>query len=300
MSTHLVLIHALSPMHCGTGQAISGIDLPIARERPTGTPIVPGSSLKGVLRSQPGGFEVDDGGGAKKPRARDLHIATFGPETENASEHAGAVQFADAHVVFLPVRSVRGTFAWVTSPHLLRRLDRDAKECSLGWRTPKGLSLGAKAAVAKSRLLVDVNNAKRVVFEDFDFEANVSNDVAVLAQSVAEALYGRDATDDVTHFVERACVVDDDVMRVLLRVGMEVVARNRIDDDTKTVAKGALWTEEALPAETILSGSLLASPVRRGDDAARLVEHVRSLCKKPIQLGGKATVGRGLCKVKVL
>jgi CRISPR-associated protein Cmr4 len=44
------LLHALSPLHAGTGQAVDIVDLPIARMESTRIPLVPGSSIKGVLR----------------------------------------------------------------------------------------------------------------------------------------------------------------------------------------------------------------------------------------------------------
>ncbi|RMD58772.1 type III-B CRISPR module RAMP protein Cmr4, partial [Candidatus Parcubacteria bacterium] len=50
MQAKLMFLHALSPLHAGTGQGVGAIDLPIAREKGTEIPIVPGSSLKGVLR----------------------------------------------------------------------------------------------------------------------------------------------------------------------------------------------------------------------------------------------------------
>lgn len=295
MSTHLLLVHALSPIHCGTGQAISGIDLPIAREKPTGTPLIPGSTLKGVLRAQPGGYTVSNG----KPEASKPHLAAFGPETANASDHAGGVQFGDVHLLFLPVRSVRGTFAWVTSPHLIRRFARDLAECNLDWAAPPSPTRDSDALVTGDRLLVKIENKERVVFEDFDFDATKSEPLKKFATTIGQAIFGKDATGDVQHFADRVCVVADDVMRVLGRVGMEIVARNRINNETKTVEKGALWTEEALPIESVLTGLLVPTPVN-GDDGAALVRHVKGLCRGPIQLGGKGTIGRGLCRVEVL
>ena len=295
MSTHLLLVHALSPVHCGTGQAISGIDLPVAREKHTGTPLIPGSTLKGVLRAQPDGYVPAKGG----PKPTEMHIKAFGPDTEEASEHAGAVQFGDVHLVFLPIRSVRGTFAWVTSPYLLRRLARDLRDCKLEWTLPPPPSRDGDALVSGDRLVVKVERNERVIFEDFDFDAKNSSELRKFAETFGSAMFGTEVKDDVQHFADRVCVVGDDVMRVLGRVGMEVTARNRIKNDTKTVDKGALWTEEALPAETILSGLLLATPVR-GEDPAALIAHVKQLCEGTIQLGGKATIGRGICRVEVL
>lgn len=297
MSTHLLIIQALSPIHCGTGQAISGIDLPIAREKPTGIPLIPGSSIKGVLRAQPGGYELVD----NKPRAREMHLTAFGPETEKASEFAGSVQFGDAHLLFLPIRSVRGTFAWVTSPYLLKRFARDLKESGRTWKIPSSSDLQEKQAlVAGKRLLVKVQNEDRVVFEDFDFKANPSKELADLAQVFGERLFGKEAKEDIQHFIERVCIVNDDVLRVLSRVGMEIVARNRISNDTRTVEDGALWTEEALPVESILTGLLVVNPVKRDVSEADLLAHVKGLSRGIIQLGGKATIGRGVCKLEVL
>ena len=111
MQARMLFLHALSPLHVGTGQGVGVIDLPVAREKGTGIPIVPGSSLKGVLRCL-----VEDDTLRKK---------VFGPDTSAAHEHAGSVQFGDLHLLFLPVRSLRGTFAWVTSPFLLQRFARD-------------------------------------------------------------------------------------------------------------------------------------------------------------------------------
>ena len=50
MKSRLVFVHAISPLHAGTGQGVGVIDLPVAREKATGLPYFPGSSLKGVLR----------------------------------------------------------------------------------------------------------------------------------------------------------------------------------------------------------------------------------------------------------
>lgn len=298
MTTLLYLIHAMSPVHCGTGQAISGIDLPIAREKPTGIPLIPGSSVKGVLRASSSGYS-DSAGGSK-----DIHLAAFGPETANAADYAGAVQFSDANLVFLPMRSVRGTFSWVTSPYMLRRLARDAEEAGLDWKVPLDEPADDQCFVTGERLIVSSGQRKRVVLEDFDFAPEKSEALEIISRRFAENLYGPGQASDVEHFVKRVAVVPDDVMHVLSRVGMEVTSRNRVSNDTKTVADGALWTEEALPVESVLVGVLVTTVVHRGKlahhDAGSLVEHVKTLCASGVQIGGKASVGRGLCRIRVL
>jgi CRISPR-associated protein Cmr4 len=284
MSTRLLLIHALSPIHCGTGQAIGGIDLPIAREKPTNLPLIPGSSIKGVLR-------------ARGTNDSTMQAAVFGPDTKNAADNAGSVQFADALLAFLPVRSIRGTFAWVTAPFMLRRLARDATEA--------GVDLGAlptapgdgQARVTGERLKA----GDRVVFEDFDFTAVNESSLNALATKVAGKLFD-DKTEQAL-FAERVCLVSDDVMGLLLQTCTEITSRISMDPEKGTVARGALWTEEALPVETILVGLVAATPVTQKDgstpDPTKLLDHVGSLLKGAVQLGGNATVGRGLCRLKL-
>jgi CRISPR-associated protein Cmr4 len=70
----------------------------------------------------------------------------------------------------------------------------------------------------------------------------------------------------------------------------------RIDDDLKTVARGALWNEEALPAETILAGLVACDRVySREANGVTAGDLIDGFATKPLllQIGGKATVGRG-------
>jgi CRISPR-associated protein Cmr4 len=118
MKSRPFLLHALSPLHAGTGHAADVIDLPTARYKATGIPFVPGSSIKGVLRD------------ARRTVDRDKTEAVFGPSDDPAA-HAGALVVGDARLLALPVRSFRGTFAWTTSPLLLTLAKRDLEDDSL-------------------------------------------------------------------------------------------------------------------------------------------------------------------------
>jgi len=296
MKTHLYLIHALSPLHAGTGQSVGAIDLPIAREKPTGIPLVPGSSVKGALRAQ-----------CKNDSWR---ITIFGPDQNNAAEHAGAVQFSDAHLLLLPVRSIAGTFAWVTSPFLIQRFARDAKEAGKTIKVPPQPKDTGHCWTAKEpKIVTRVNNDQRILLEDFDFKhAQEPQDVVgALADFLAPILFsGDDEKQWQTTLKERLCVVHDDVMALLLETATEVVARIKLDEDTKTVSKGALWYEEALPTESVLYGLAAASDVKAKEATARqaknaddLLKEVAKIANGMVQLGGKATVGRGVCHVRL-
>lgn len=296
MITRLTLIHAMSPVHAGTGQSVGAIDLPIARERPTGIPLIPGSSIKGALRAR---------SAATDPLTKDV----FGPETAQASEHAGAVQFSDAQLLLLPVRSVRGTFAWVTSRFLLQRFTRNAREAGFELGTLPAQPKPDACVVAGETLTVQIGQQKKVVFEDLDFNVDPGPKEALqnVADKLSKALFpdeSGDAKEWRNTLRDRICLIHDDVMSLLLETATEVNAHIRLDNEKKTVAQGALWYQESLPAESVLAGLVVAAEVKPVNgrvkrDGEELLKHVVGLTKGIVQLGGKATVGQGSCFVRI-
>ncbi|MBK8175234.1 MAG: type III-B CRISPR module RAMP protein Cmr4 [Rhodospirillales bacterium] len=274
------ILHALSPLHAGTGQAADIIDLPIARLRATGIPFIPGSSIKGVLRES---------------RRQDLDDKTwravFGPDTSAAAEHAGALIVSDARLLALPVRSFKGTFAWVTSPLLLMLAGRDLD----GGDRLRLAAMDGRQALVPSGSAVIVSGKNRLYLEDLDVPAK--EDGANLLQWTETI--GRVFGDDIEIFKKRFVVVDDETMTFLWETATQVDARVRIDAETRTVAKRALWLEESLPPETLLVGTLLADRSRRADtklDPAAVLSNAIPAAEV-IQFGGKATVGRGRCRL---
>lgn len=281
---HLYFVHALSPLHPGAGQGVGVIDLPIAREKSTGIPYLPGSSVKGVLRDA---MTAAGNHGIVK--------VLFGPDTTAAAEHAGAVQFADARLLLLPIRSLRGTFAWVTSPYLLRRLIRDAAETGLTSPGAPPVPSHRQQALISGKAIV-YSDSNLVVLEDLDLGAERRDDVSAWATWIGKHAFASD--EERAMLGERLCIVHDDVLGFLLTTATEVVARIRLKEESKTVAQGALWYEEALPSETLLYGVVFAQTIGayRASDALRDLDALRG---KIFQFGGKATVGRGLCRFQM-
>lgn len=277
-----VLIHALSPLHAGTGQGVGVIDLPIARMKATEIPIVPGSSMKGVLREQrkPMDRRSDDG---KK------WLATFGPEKANAAEHAGAARFSDARLLALPVRSFKGTFAWVTSPLLLTLAKRDLAGVGAVLNVP---AVSAVNAVTTCDYCVE---GSKIYLQDLDLV--VSDDKAMADwTNVLHRLVSPGA--DI--FSKRLVLVHDDTMSFLAETCTQIDTRVSIDSTTGTAVDSALWTEESLPPETLLI-ALMMTEVSRAKDCTMSAEDVRDFAIPKegltLQFGGKATVGKGRCRV---
>lgn len=276
MQTRPFLLHALSPVHAGTGHAADIIDLPTARMKATGIPFLPGSSIKGVLR------DARRGGGHDKDKIE----AVFGPSDDPAA-HAGALVVGDARLLALPVRSFRGTFAWTTSPLLLTLAKRDLDEA--------GLSIpaitGRAAQLAQGSCCV---HQGRLYLEDLDLPAAESNEATAWARKLAPLA---SPGDDI--FTKRFAVVDDDTMAFLWETATQVDARVRLDEKTRTVAPGALWLEESLPPETLLIGLLAADRSRRRGVNMKPEDILDfALGDEEIhQMGGKATTGRGRCRI---
>ncbi|MFD3164296.1 type III-B CRISPR module RAMP protein Cmr4 [Herpetosiphon sp. NSE202] len=294
--TKLVFVHALSPLHAGTGQGAGVIDLPIAREKATNLPYLPGSSLKGPLRDR--AMNANECGVPLNKTPEEI----FGrSETNNLT--MGVVQFSDLHLLCLPVRSLFGTFAWVSSTYILNRFARslaDTHQAQLRELAPIQLDEATQCLVTQNSSLTA--NTK-VYLEDLDFVAKNQEGIHQWGTFIAQNIF--DSTTEAEkywhdHFIQRLCIVHDNVLSFLLNTATEITARISLDDDKKTVKKGALWYEEALPAESILTGLMLIAPPKANQtylDA--MANDLTNLCEKPIQLGGKATVGRGICRVIV-
>jgi CRISPR-associated protein Cmr4 len=278
MKTQAFLVHALSPLHAGTGQALDVVDLPIARMKATGIPYVPGSSIKGVLR------DVRKSAAGNDERA----LAVFGPEAPNAADHAGALVVGDARLLALPVRSFRGVFAWVTSPLLLTLAKRDFE--GLG-NLPSVPSIQGRGARVSGNCCLYQN---RLYLEDIDLDVHQSPDVDHWAKWLAP--YVVDGDD---YFSKRLVVVDDETMTFLCETATQVDARVRLVPETGTAASGALWYEESLPPETLLIGLLVGDRSRRKSAPMTSDEVLRFALnnKEVLQLGGKASTGRGRCRV---
>jgi len=65
------------------------------------------------------------------------------------------------------------------------------------------------------------------------------------------------------------------------------------------VQEGALWYEEALPAETIMAGLVWCDKVYGTPPVSDADQLIKKFCSGTInlQLGGNATIGKGLVNI---
>ncbi len=209
--------------------------------------------------------------------------------------HAGALVVGDARLLALPVRSFKGTFAFVTSPLLLRLAKRDLGVEATSFQMPPPMAAGSFFATSDTC----VNNGK-VYLQDLDLNARVEAGngtvPAAWANYIAPKVFG---TGDDDYFTNRFMIVDDETMTFLCETATQIDQRIRINEGTRTVDKGALWIEKSLPPETLLIGLMEADRGRKSgfDLNSDCVMNFALPNQSILQFGGKATVGRGRCSI---
>lgn len=285
MQTRIFHLQNSSALHVGTGQGVGVVDLPIARAKATNLPIVPGSALKGVLRDEL----------KSQKNLTDEDINTLFGKYKNA-DHAGAIAFGDANLLLLPIRSFAGTVAYATCPFILRQYKRDL---GLELKVP---NLTENKAFITNDSVLQIDN--KIGLEDLDIIAKSDGDLEGCANKIAEQLYPDntlDYQDWRKEFTKRFVVLPDSIFSFLADTATEIRTRIRIDRTTRVVQPGALWTEENLPADSVLWGVIGVSQSRdkHNEKSAEALADLLPTEEISLQLGGKHTVGRGLCRLLI-
>jgi CRISPR-associated protein Cmr4 len=256
-------VHALSPVHMGTGASTGGIDLPLAREPGTHWPVVPGSGLKGVLRSSE--LQLTSGRPDVAVRARMGHVRPR-PGRADVLRPATAV----------PARALlQRRLAWVTSPAALAAYRGEARWGLPAAQLPPDVPAepGVQSAVCtspKSPLLAD----KAVFLHDLRFDAAAAAPLAAKAvmdwadHIGAHVFPGAEAQRERELFAARMLLVSEAAFAYLSKVAMDVRTRVRLVE-RKAVASSGPWLEESLPVETVLWGSVAADAVQKTDNVTR-------------------------------
>lgn len=252
------IVQAITPVHVGEGQTVGSVDLPIARERHTGLPTVPGTSLKGALRSRCRRL------GAPPERVREV----FGSEPGQIPLSRGEVSISDAALIALSVRCLARGAALLTSPLLLGRLARWLDDAP---PIPRTSVERAKAADHTDFVVPELD---RVVLEDLDLLVETDEAVGVWAEAMARWL-GDDAP------LDRLLLVHDDVLAFAAEAWIPIRTRASIDADG-VVRDGHLFTVEALPPESLLF------TIVRGHDQRLLPPD-----GEVFTVGGHVTIGSG-------
>ncbi|MEZ4963770.1 MAG: type III-B CRISPR module RAMP protein Cmr4 [Saprospiraceae bacterium] len=278
-----------TPLHAGAGDGI-GTELPIQRESHTRFPKIEASGIKGALREA---FEIKYKSINKDKTDPEL-VAIFG-HPENGDENAGALGLTDGRLLLFPVRSRRGVFAWVTCPCVLMRFVRDLKVSKVNGggqgvanlydlvdKVPKD-----KSTVPPSSIIAD----NSVFLEEYSIDVEKNDATGAFANKLADVL-------GITELPGQFVIVPDDFFSDFVQHNTEIHTRIRIGDDG-VVQDGALFTEEHLPAESVLYSLSMAHPEfkKNGRKAAIILNLFETHLPEIVQIGGNATLGKGIIRI---
>lgn len=309
----LLLIFTRTPLHVGAGASVGAIDQPIIRERHTGFPVIPASSIKGTFADQWNEWVNNGTGTADKEkqtsaiRRSDEGRWLFGePDAENAA--AGALQFSEARLLAFPVRSARGSFAWITCPLILARAARDGVFDSKCASLIKQLKEPSDEQAIFPTGKIDIENrqggstTRQVVLEEYTFTKAPTDEASEFGKALAELF------DDLVwaEIKDRLIILSNGMMSFFARNACEVAQHVRINDETGTAASGALFNQENVPSETMFYCVLNAFHGRGQafkdktplEAINRFSDKLRD-ANQTFQFGGDASTGLGYCTVQI-
>jgi CRISPR-associated protein Cmr4 len=302
-----------TPLHAGSGSDLGIVDLPIQREKHTGFPKIESSSLKGAIREAVEGVFIKEDAEKAKERKNPIVTALFGPEDSNDA-HMGALGFSDARLLLFPVKSMKGVFAWVTCPKVLDQFKRDmnivksTENPSSKFDILGDYSVNTEGGVCKllNQTGSNLKVGTSILLEEYAFTHHPAS-LTVDNQSLQEWFAINLPTEWQVKIKEDIVILSNDDFKDFVNLSTEVITRTKINNDTGTVQPGALFTEEFLPAESVLYSLIMASPTFRkekGDlDTADKVmaKFTEVIAKLPVmQIGGNATLGKGIVRTKIV
>ena len=339
-------INVITPLHAGSGQELGIVDMPIQRERHTGFPKIEGSGLKGSIREV---FEemktednkvnsdnlkkefpdIEERWEIKKNEQKEIKkkdgkelikfdeaiSLAFGPEKGDA--HAGALGFTDARILLFPVKSMKGVFAYITCPMVLKKFQNELGLCGLQFKydgknivIPSNNTLKEEKdkgkCIVSNESELEING--NVILEEYAFEIT-GNEIKPLADFISEY-------SDIPFVEKKLVILSDDDFKDFVNLSTEVITRTKIDPKTGTVQSGALFTEEYLPTETVMYSLALSTPIFKAKDSEKGIfqltdedknknikeeDKVMKFFEKGIpdimQIGGNATIGKGIVQI---
>jgi CRISPR-associated protein Cmr4 len=273
-------LYTETALHCGAEGGTGYVDLPIQRERHTHYPLIPGSTVKGVLRD-----ELAAGLG-------ELVDPIFGKDD---AQSPGSVSFGDAILVAFPVRSSGAPFHWITCPFVLERAFR-----TLGATVKvEPPASGHAWAQESGRVLLEELRIEKDA-EPVFFSAGNDSGLALLLRLLPSEARGFAYTRSM--FGSCLLILADKDFKELIETATEVVTRIKLNklgttttldkkkypDLTDFERQGNLFVEEVVPPE-----SLFLAPLRGNGKLTQ--ELAAALGERPVvRLGGDETIGRGV------
>jgi len=312
MERGILFAHLLEPTHVGAGEGLGTIDRPVFRESTTGYPTIPGSTLKGVTKAaaEAHGTTWD----------KDIANAAFGTSGDSGG-HQGCMLWADFRLLFLPLRSLAGTFAWATSTLALARFLRALElvdNHSVGYTSLTAFLAANRLHTASDHAIVHdagtclAMSGDTMVIEGFVLKAksdasepDAGGDIRQLrlfAKWLTHAVFAEEYWQ--SFFSDRIAILPDDAFAHTCRNSLPVDANIKIDPKTGITTTGSLRYTEFVPAETLMYSPLtILKPLTEvAADLECVTDTWKDYAKtRPVlQFGADESKGKGVAQLSFL
>lgn len=263
------IIETLAPVHVGAtaGEESGNLNL-IFRDQFTQTGIIPGSSIRGRLRSE-----------IRRSQGETEANKWYGQEAELGkpdSTTESVVKFEYASLLWLPVFCPGQPIVWVTCPRLLKRYQRIAGDhVKLKNGTSlKSVKIPANYTGSQTLKPLDIKGKPKLFFNFGFLTVDKTQDLSAWFP-LGEEL--------------PAVVVADDEIAMIHDMALYRQSRVALEKEEKKAKKGAFFNTEALP-----EGTILVFPVAIKDNQETWQPFGAST-GADIYLGGLESIGFGHC-----
>ena len=289
MKTKILSIFTRTPLHVGAGSSVGAVDMPIVREHHTKFPVIPGSSIKGILADLWNDEENVDKDFVRKNDSMARKI--FGDNTPKGDTPkgdtacAGNVFFGEGKLLAFPIRSAKGCFAFITCPLAMQRYLRDTgKDIEVPAVANQDVITNSSELTINGKIILEeypLNVIANPIFDKWIDELKDLNNDPAWKDNVDGHL-AIVSNELFSYFVENAC---------------EIANHNCIVDKTGVAKDGALFCQENVPSE-----ALFYSVLNTVDDKDGYFNEITTMLQKNnnlIQIGADITTGLGWCSVAV-
>jgi CRISPR-associated protein Cmr4 len=230
----------------------------------------------------------------------------FGDDTQ----FSGALSLTDARLLLFPVKSLYGVFAWITCPRVIKKFIADLALAGITIPFSGDVNFDNEKdkTTSKAEILKTNSGKTQAYLEEFVFTLNqdsADGNVDKLAEWLKDNLFS--ATDTsywVTKIEKDIVVLDDNDFRDFVTLATEVITRTKINNETGTVQTGALFSEEYLPAESVLYSLVMFADEFSAKETRMNAEGVKDFFEKGlpqiVQVGANATLGKGIVRTKFI
>lgn len=263
------IIETLAPLHVGAtaGEESGNLNL-IFRDQFTQTGIIPGSSIRGRLRSEMRLSHNEEEAGYWYGHEAESELS------ENTTE--SAVKFEYASILWLPVFCPGQPIVWVSCPKLLKRYKRIT-----------GITADVPALYTSSNELTALDiDGKQKLFFNFGFLS-----IAHPNQNLKAWFPNGKELPSV--------VVGDDEIGMIHDMALYRQSRVALEKKQKRVKGKAFFNTEALPEGTILVFPVAIKQLNQSESEAKQKswQPFGNSNKADIYLGGLESIGFGHCEM---